>query len=76
MHKAIEHVFGTLTRAMNASMARDPELKGVDKYKEELEKLFNQKITARGVNKDVLSLRATYEQILAAEGDWPPAKFR
>ena len=76
MHKVLEHIFGTLTRAMNESLARDPHLKGVAKYKEELERLFMEKVTAVSVNKDVLSLRSTYEKIIELEGDWPPAKFR
>ena len=45
MHKAIEHVFGTLTTAMNHALAKDPDLKTVPQYKAKLEELFQEKIT-------------------------------
>ena len=75
MHKVIEHKFGILTRQMNASLAKDDQLKGVAKYKAELERLFHS-ISAESVHKDVLSLESTYSEILKVQGNWPPAKFR
>ena len=76
MHKVIEHIFGTLTNAMNESLASDPELKGVTKYKEKLEELFMHRITPNSVSKDVKSLKSTYDEIIRLGGDWPSAKFR
>ena len=77
MHKTIEHVFGTLTRAMNASLARDPGLNTLPKYKAELERLFKTVITPESVRKDVASLPATYACILNdVDGGWPPANLR
>lgn len=76
MHKAIEHVFGTLTRAMNASLAKDPGLNTVVKYKAELERLFAEQITPESVSMDVASLPDTYRGILAVDGGWPPANLR
>ena len=77
MHKAIEHVFGTLTTAMNHALAKDPDLKTVPQYKAKLEELFQEKITPASVRKDVESLPATYEYILhKADGGWPPANLR
>ena len=75
MHKVIEHIFGILTGKMNESLARDAQLKGVVKYKAELERLFFS-ISPKSVNKDVLSLPSTYKEIVAAQGDWPPRNFR
>lgn len=77
MHKVIEHIFGTLTRAMNVSLAKDPTLNTVPKYKAELERLFKSVITPESVRKDVASLPATYDCILNdVDGGWPPANLR
>lgn len=75
MHKVIEHIFGHLTTQMNASLAKDDQLKGVAKYKAELERLFHAYPT-KSVKKDVLSLPKTYAEIVKVQGDWPPSKFR
>jgi len=76
MHKVIEHIFGTLTRAMNLSLATDPTLNTTAKYKAELERLFAA-ITPESVRKDVESLPATFKCIADdVKGGWPPARLR
>ena len=45
MHKCIEHVFGTLTRAMNTSLHRDLKVTTAAQYRAELERLFGSVIT-------------------------------
>ena len=76
MHKVIEHVFGTLTGGMNASLAKDPAMKSAPQYKAELERLFASMITSESVSKDVESLPATYQGILDVEGGWPDKSLR
>ena len=77
MHKCIEHVFGTLTRAMNASLHRNPGLSTAADYKAEVERLFNTIITRESVQKDVSSLKDTYRAIKDdVAGDWPARHLR
>ncbi len=51
MHKCIEHVFGTLTRAMQKSLHRNTMLTTVAEYRAEVEKLFNTIITPASVQR-------------------------
>lgn len=76
MHKVIEHVFGSLTGGMNASLARDPALRSTPMYKAELERLFHAMITPEGVGRDVESLPDTYQGILDVGGGWPDKTLR
>lgn len=76
MHKCIEHVFGTIERAMQDCIRRDPGLSTAAKYKAKLEELFTTRITPEGVRKDVESLKPTYRAIQDAGGDWPDRRFR
>ena len=76
MHKCIEHVFGTITRAMAHSLSKDANLTTAAQYKDEVVRLFNTLITPESVQKDVASLQDTYHAIMAAGGDWPDKCFR
>ena len=77
MHKCIEHVFGTLTRAMNTSLHRDLKLTTAAQYRAELERLFGSVITASSVQKDVDTLKETYIAIKdVVAGDWPDKELR
>ena len=76
MHKCIEHVFGTITRAMTHSLSRDPSLTTAAQYKDEVVRLFNTIITPASVQKDVASLQATYSAIMKVGGNWPDKRFR
>lgn len=76
MHKCIEHVFGTLTRAMAKSIRSNMNLSTAAAYKAEIVRLFYSVITPSSVQKDVASLKATYEEIKKVEGDWPEQRFR
>ena len=77
MHKCIEHVFATLTRAMNTSLHRNATLTTAAQYKGEVERLFKTIITPASVQRDVATLKETYHVILhETSGDWPDKRFR
>lgn len=76
MHKCIEHVFGTMSNALQASLHRKPHLSTADQYRQEVLDLFFNAITPASVQKDVASLKDTYRAILAKAGDWPAKPFR
>ena len=77
MHKCIEHVFGTLTRAMQKSLHRNLELTTAAEYKAEVVRLFNTIITPASVQKDVATLKDTYRAIRdEVAGDWPARHLR
>ena len=82
MHKVIEHVFGTLEGAMQNLLHEDPSLSTAPQYKAALVKLFRSVITAESVQKDIRSLRSTYDIIHKSrdaggvEGGWPPSRYR
>lgn len=77
MHKCIEHVFGTMSRAMNKSLHRDASLTTAAQYKAEVERLFTTCITPESVQKDVATLKDTYYAIRhQVDGDWPDKHLR
>ena len=77
MHKCIEHVFGTMTREMNKSLHKNHSLTTAAQYRAEAERLFEKKITAASVQKDVATLRKTYTAIRdEVGGDWPDKSLR
>lgn len=77
MHKCIEHVFGTLTRAMQKSLHRNTMLTTAAEYRAEVENLFKTIITPTSVQKDVNTLRDTYHAIRdEVAGDWPAKHLR
>lgn len=76
MHKCIEHVFGTITRAMNARLHEDVGLTTAQQYRDEVTRLFGSVITPSSVQKDVSTLHDTYRAILDVQGDWPDRHLR
>lgn len=77
MHKCIEHVFGTLTRAMEKSLHKHMELSTAAEYRAEVERLFKTIITPASVQKDVATLKDTYIAIRdEVAGDWPARHLR
>ncbi len=77
MHKCIEHVFGTMSRAMNNSLHKNATLTTAAQYRAEVERLFNTCITADSVQKDVATLKETYNAIRhEVGGDWPDKRLR
>lgn len=76
MHKCIEHVFGTITRVMNARLHEDVSLTTAQQYQNEVERLFGSVITQSSVQKDVSTLPDTYRAIQQVNGDWPARHLR
>ena len=64
MHRVVELIFVTLTNAMNGSLASDPELEGLTKYKWKLEEVAMHRITPDSVSKDIKSLKSKPDEII------------
>lgn len=77
MHKCIEHVFGTMSQAMNDRLRQNATLTTAAQYRAEVERLFNTCITPESVQKDVATLKETYDAIRhKVGGDWPEKRLR
>lgn len=78
MHKAVEHVHGTLTTFMQRLMEQTPDSMGHDAkwYMEQLQKYFYDHIKADDIAKDVASLKLTHEEIVRLQGGWPGRGYR
>lgn len=75
MHRAIEHVHGTLQGALQKWLLYN-HTSSVPSLKSALSSLFFSKFTAEGVSRDVATLKPLWEGIVAAGGDYVTRRLR
>ena len=76
IHKVIEHAHAIIKQQFMTEVADVPHKYTPEQYWDLLTKVYNNCIKARAVRKDVMSLPATYQAIIAEKGGWPNKAFR
>lgn len=77
MHKVIEHVIGTVSKAFKEEVRRMTYAHdSIEEYFQIFKRIFEQKITAQSVQRDIDSLLETYRQVIVKHGGWPDPKYR
>jgi site-specific recombinase XerD len=77
MHQVVENVHGWLQQQMQKWLeGQEDEKLDVEECKQVLEKLFYDQYKREWIQKNVSSLKETYEAIVLAEGGYPTAKHR
>ena len=69
IHKVVEHVHGQIKQEFRRRLAKDTRLKSPEQMVRLLKSVFNG-IKAESIKKDVLSLYATFDAIIEADGDF------
>ena len=77
MHKVVENVHGWLAQQMQKWLeGKEDEELDVEECKKVLEGLFYDQYKREWIQKNVSSLKETYEAIVLADGGYPTAKHR
>jgi hypothetical protein len=77
MHKVVEHVHAWLQARMQVWLEdKDEERLTVADCKAELQRLFDRELKAESIQKDVKSLKATYQAVIDHQGGLVEPAFR
>lgn len=77
MHKVVEHVHGWLQKQMQKWLGEhEGSPLTADQCKEKLQQLFQEDLNISSIQKNVRSLKATYQAVIDAGGGYIPARYR
>jgi len=77
MHKTVEHVHAWLQAHMQKWLETvEQEKLTPEMCQEQLKHIFYQQLKPSSIAADVASLKDTYQAIIAADGGYPPKKYR